>query len=546
MKKYLETQGLNTSIGVCRYVLEKIGPKGDNKFNLIPGILEAINSKGNYTAYGCLPSGMNYKDIASYDAIDYLDYTTYEKERSNIINSNNNNIDDFHDDLFDEVLLGHSNNVETDENRETSTEQDTPTNTNDQNESNEFLYYFVSLKSNIDIYKKISQPIIFLDGTHLKRTNQTLLTAVTITIERKLMLLAFGLYAVECSATWQNFQIHLKRSLEKEHCSTNNISFFSDMDKGLQNSIPKVFNECIPFSCAFHILKKICRKGSPLSIVMPQLILADDEEEWNKIINESLLSPTQIDKVNKYRGCSLYNIDFPKDKRNRYGYISSSPAESFNNAIYKYRQLPVHQMLIEIYNYGHQYQIDLAATNSNNPFLDYIQDIFDNANSMMTNIGHYVYDDATKAGTITVEEEYIIDYEKKLVHVNYSMKRKNWYYQGYVDRIISSSIISYIQPSSVVKPKYSIRPSGRPSSTNFANFISYYQRYKSYKMKKDMIILHSLMESIMSNEMIEQQETETDIISTNERENKKKKKPARNSRKDETDIESKKLKVIEV
>ncbi|KAK8800631.1 hypothetical protein WA158_006949 [Blastocystis sp. Blastoise] len=411
MKKYLETQGLNTSIGVCRYVLEKNGPKEDNKFNLIPGILEAINSKGNYTVYGCLPSGMNYKDIASYDARDYLDYTTYEKERSNIINSNNNNIDDFRDDLFDEVLLGHSNNVETDENREASTEQDTPTNINDQNESKEFLYYFVSLKSNIDLYKKISQPIIFLDGTHLKRTNQTLLTVVTITIERKLMLLAFGLYAVECSATWQNFQIHLKRSLEKEHCSTDNISFFSDMDKGLQNSIPKVFNECIPFSCAFHVLKKICRKGSPLSIVMPQLILADDEEEWNKIINESLLSPTQIDKVNKYRGCSLYNIDFPKDKRNRYGYISSSPAESFNNAIYKYRQLPVHQMLIEIYNYGHQYQIDLAATNSNNPFLDYIQDIFDNANSMMTNIGHYVYDDATKAGNITVEEEYKIDYE---------------------------------------------------------------------------------------------------------------------------------------
>ncbi|KAK8810196.1 hypothetical protein WA158_002624 [Blastocystis sp. Blastoise] len=555
LEKYLTSQGMNITNSICRSVLKSIGIKCENKYNLIPGILEIMKKKGNHVSYGVLPSSVSYKSEEAYNNINFDDYSKEVESSNGIMDTYNNNIYRSNNmsfdtnDKFDEDLLGCSismENNQADNSKETTKGQDSIP---------EFLYYFVSLKSNIELYNKIDQPIIFLDGTHITRSKQTILTAVTITIERKILLLAFGLYAVECTATWTNFQKHLKISLEEQNCNIDNISFFSDMDKGLKNSIYSIFPNCVSFSCAFHVMKKICRKGSTLATILPQLILADNIMDWEEIIEEAHLTKHEMDNIEKYRDNGLYNIDINNRRIRRFGYIASSPAESFNNAIYDLRRLPVHKMLIEIYNYGHAYQLSTINKTSDNTFLDYFQANYDFGGKAIAEVNHYNYDDNNMAGRVMIDDEYIVNYRDKTcncgiyqfqeypcfhaivlfrkmlddVHNNkrqastifnvfntfkqlYSYRTRDMYYNGYIDRSVSSNIINSVNTSSISSPKYTIRSSGRPSKVNFSNFKSYYYRHESWQIKRNMPALESLMESITSNESILQKARESDSI----------------------------------
>ncbi|KAK8797501.1 hypothetical protein WA158_005847 [Blastocystis sp. Blastoise] len=154
LERYLNTQGMNITNSVCRSALKSIGTKSDNKYNLILGILEVLKKKGNHVSYGVLPSSISYKSEEAFNSIDFDSFSKEIESPHGIVDTHNNdihrsnNISFDTNDKFDEDLLGSSISMEN--NQTTSNEEITK-----EPESSSFLYYFVSLKSNIELYKKI-------------------------------------------------------------------------------------------------------------------------------------------------------------------------------------------------------------------------------------------------------------------------------------------------------------------------------------------------------------------------------------------------------
>ncbi|XP_075075759.1 uncharacterized protein LOC107812916 [Nicotiana tabacum] len=136
--------------------------------------------------------------------------------------------------------------------------------------------FFFSLHASIHGFKHGCRPLIFLEATSLRsRYKETLLTATAVDADDGFFPVAFAVIDIENDDSWRWFLQQLKSALS----TLQSITFISDREKNLKNSVLEVFeNACHGYSI-FHLLESFKRnlKG-PFSgdgrNVLPEIFLS--------------------------------------------------------------------------------------------------------------------------------------------------------------------------------------------------------------------------------------------------------------------------------
>ncbi|MCL7042892.1 hypothetical protein MKW94_024169 [Papaver nudicaule] len=199
---------------------------------------------------------------------------------------------------------------------------------------------------------RLCRPMIFCDATFLTgRFRGTLMAATCLNGDNEFYPLAYALVPGENIDHWTWFMKNLKKVVDDRE-----ITFITDRGEGLKRSIPEVFGSQAHHSyCFFHLKQNLpINKG---------------HEKYKQVIEcyrkaTYALSPLRYDEALReleIMGCGWvanYLKGVEKEKWSsayfpgcRYGYVSSSIAESFNNWIRKEKKLPAFA-LIDITRYA--------------------------------------------------------------------------------------------------------------------------------------------------------------------------------------------------
>ncbi|XP_028052873.1 uncharacterized protein LOC114257311 [Camellia sinensis] len=214
--------------------------------------------------------------------------------------------------------------------------------------SQQFFHFFVSFATCI-FGDNSCWPLLFLDGTFLKgKYKGQLLTATTIDRNDGLFHVAFAIVDSEITANWSWFLHELGKVVNGKR----QITFISDRNLGLSETMPKVFPSAHHSYCLQHLKNNL--------------------KDWMKGINnrfrDHLVSslddyahePTVVrfhEKLEKLKDKGKQRVhNFFKDlapehwgnsyfRDMRYWEMTSNTAESFNNWIKEARNLPITQMV---------------------------------------------------------------------------------------------------------------------------------------------------------------------------------------------------------
>jgi hypothetical protein len=124
--------------------------------------------------------------------------------------------------------------------------------------NNQFSKLFISPSFATPFFEN-SKPVIGIDGAHTRnRVGQVLLLATVKDGNNTIILIAFGIVAIECFETWLWFLNNLK-----EHMPTINhdgVTIVSDRNKGIMEALPVVFPQCSFSWCCQHLAQNFQRK----------------------------------------------------------------------------------------------------------------------------------------------------------------------------------------------------------------------------------------------------------------------------------------------
>ncbi|XP_058217306.1 uncharacterized protein LOC131328374 [Rhododendron vialii] len=215
----------------------------------------------------------------------------------------------------------------------------------------EFSRLFVSFDACIKGFN-YCRPFLCLDATHLKgRFKGTLLAATGKDTNQCLFPIAYAICDAENDVNWTWFLGLLRSTL-----STRPVTFITDRNTGLVNNIPVMFPGCHHAYCLYHLQFNLkdhfpgrFRKGFQNRLV----------ELFNKCAYASSVSVYKAAEEDFYQfggdKARTFIASVPKEhwsnayfKGQRYGEMSSSAVESFNNWILKAREMPVFYLVDEL------------------------------------------------------------------------------------------------------------------------------------------------------------------------------------------------------
>ncbi|KAG5521600.1 hypothetical protein RHGRI_033980 [Rhododendron griersonianum] len=215
----------------------------------------------------------------------------------------------------------------------------------------EFSRLFVSFDACIKGFN-YCRPFLCLDATHLKgRFKGTLLAATGKDANQCLFPIAYAICDAENDANWTWFLGLLRSTL-----SIRPITFITDRNAGLVNNIPVMFPGCHHAYCLYHLQFNLkdhfpgrFRQGFRNRLV----------ELFNKCAYASSVSVYKAaeEEFYQYGGdkARTFIASVPIEhwsnayfKGQRYGEMSSSAVESFNNWILKAREMPVFYLVDEL------------------------------------------------------------------------------------------------------------------------------------------------------------------------------------------------------
>lgn len=211
-------------------------------------------------------------------------------------------------------------------------------------ETKEFSRVFMAFNSCISGFNNC-RPFLCLDGAHLKgRFKGTLLAATGKDADQGLFPLAFAIVGTENDDNWLWFLEILKSVL-----SPRPITFISDRNHGLVSNIPTVFPHCHHSYCLYHLQFNLrdhfpghFRKGfrNKLVKLFNKIAYAPSVASYNVCVTKfcdhgGAKAKTFLASVPKEHWTNAYF------KGKRYGEMSSSAIESFNNWVLEARRMPV-------------------------------------------------------------------------------------------------------------------------------------------------------------------------------------------------------------
>jgi hypothetical protein len=216
-------------------------------------------------------------------------------------------------------------------------------------DNNRFEAIFVMLGSTRATLHTL-RPFYALDGTHTRsRYNLTLLIAVGIDGEDRVLPLAWALVPVENEVWWSWFCKNLVEAFEDDLLPSYVV--ISDRDKGLLNAVKSELPGADHAMCCQHIAENIHKRfGREYKAPFWQIARAKTEIDFNNAVKALQGASPQVEEYISSIGYENFALlSFPAP---RFGHDTSNIVESTNSMWRKIRELPPLQLLDGIYQWN--------------------------------------------------------------------------------------------------------------------------------------------------------------------------------------------------
>ncbi|CAI5973725.1 unnamed protein product [Closterium sp. NIES-65] len=130
------------------------------------------------------------------------------------------------------------------------------------------------------------RPVVPLDGTILISAQRaTLLIAVALDANQKILMLAWALVEGENKDSWSWFLQHFMVSFP-EWPHRDDASIISDRDKGLIPGARDVLPAGIPhYFCAWHLHQNVVKFGEAAALFFWRLVKCRDDDKWDALVS---------------------------------------------------------------------------------------------------------------------------------------------------------------------------------------------------------------------------------------------------------------------
>jgi hypothetical protein len=218
-----------------------------------------------------------------------------------------------------------------------------------QTSNTRFEALFVSLGSTISMLRTL-RPFYALDGTHTRsRYNLTLLIAVGIDAEDRILPLAWALVPGENETWWSWFCEHLAKAFDVG--LPDQYVIISDRDKGLLNAVQSKLPGANHAMCCQHIAENIHKKfGREYKALFWQIARAKSQSIFDTAVQALKRDAPQVEEYISSIGYN--NFAFMCFPLPRFGHDTSNIVESTNSVWREIRELPPLQLLNGIYQWN--------------------------------------------------------------------------------------------------------------------------------------------------------------------------------------------------
>ena len=217
---------------------------------------------------------------------------------------------------------------------------------------NRFQRLFVSFYASIYGFLNGCLPIVGLGGIQLKsKYLGTLLSATSFDADGGLFPLAFGVVDAENDESWMWFLSELRKALELNTENIPQLTFLSDGQKGIQDSVKRKFPTSSHAFCMRHLSESMGKefKNSRLVHLLWKAAYATTtiafKEKMAEIEDVSSEAAKWIQQFPTPRWALVYF----EGGATRYGHLSSN-IEEFNKWILEARELPIIQVIEQIHS----------------------------------------------------------------------------------------------------------------------------------------------------------------------------------------------------
>ncbi|KAL8472316.1 hypothetical protein ACS0TY_029508 [Phlomoides rotata] len=210
------------------------------------------------------------------------------------------------------------------------------------NDDHIFKYAFFALRASIDGFLRFGRPVIVIDGTHLKgKYCGIVFVAVTQDGNGQIFPLATGVGDVECNELWTWFL----RCLREAYGCPNQLLFVSDQHASIIRSVSDVYPDAKHGLCYHHLQQKIAPFGK-------HVVNKFYDAAYTYRTSEFLSCMETLHRMDE-NGRLIAKLNTLDPKRwarvccpvNRYEFMTSNAAESWNKKLLWARKLPVVAML---------------------------------------------------------------------------------------------------------------------------------------------------------------------------------------------------------
>ena len=212
-------------------------------------------------------------------------------------------------------------------------------------DENRFMYLFFSIKACIDGFNAAIRPVIAIDATFLKGSyGGILFVAVCQDGNDQIFPLAFGVADSENDASWSWFLSRLHDTIG----DVEDLVFVSDRKNSIVKAIATVFPNAYHGACFMHLERNMISiyKNKDLSIPFRKAAKAYR-------VNDHSFYMLQLSSISV--GAHQYVVDAGEERwsrafcpRKRYNIMTTNIAESMNNAVKDFRELPIVAMIDRI------------------------------------------------------------------------------------------------------------------------------------------------------------------------------------------------------
>lgn len=203
-----------------------------------------------------------------------------------------------------------------------------------------FHRFFCALKPCIDGFLEGCRPYISIDSTALNGSwNGHMAAATGIDGHNWMYPLAFGFIDAEIEDNWVWFMQQLKTAIG----DVDPLAICTDACKGLEKAVHNVFKKVEQRECFWHLMKNFVKRfGSDGHSHMYPAARTYRKTVWQEHMKHVISCPGVLEWLETYHPLkwmrSAFNPEIKCD------YVTNNLAESFNNWIKDYKDLPVYEL----------------------------------------------------------------------------------------------------------------------------------------------------------------------------------------------------------